>query len=242
MPDDKVKIPHGKFKGEYPKDTIMGLIAAAKKYELDPNTVLAVALQESNFGTTREDFGVAQNPVYEDKIKNYYDSLNDISSKLYNRSNIDFSPFKTEYENAWENRNKDLESANKIQDLHSINNDEESLSLLKSMWETQSNINNTHKEYYNWVDKTPREERLAQVLKQKFDYAKRLGYKDEVNQIQAFNGLGVLQSQELPQYGIKGNIDMRKTPVYGNRVKELRENVIKINPQIQKMINEYGSN
>ena len=35
--------------------------------------------------------------------------------------------------------------------------------------------------------------------------------------------------------------DKVKIP-HGNRVKELRENVIKINPQIQKMINQYGSN
>jgi len=245
MPDNKVKIPHGRFKGEYPSESIMGIIKYANQYGFDVNTALAVALQEGNFGLTRPDYGVAQNPYYEDKIQNYANTLNSTSDKLYKRTNIDFSPFKVEYENAWENRNKDLESANKIQDLHTINDDKESLSLLKTMWDAQEGINKTHKEYYNWVDKTPPEERLVQVLKQKFDYAKKLGYKDEVNQIQAFNGLGVLTTERAGSninYGIKGDIDMRKTPVYGNRIKELRENVIKINPQIQKMINEYGSN
>jgi hypothetical protein len=241
MPDDKVKIPHGRFKGEYSKDSIMALIAAAKKESLDPNTLLAVALQESNFGTTRNDYGVAQNPIYDDKIGNFTDELNAIWEKLYKRTGKEFLMSKESYERAWENRNKDSQSANYIQDLHSINNDEESLSLLNSMWKAESNLDASYQEYIDWTDRTPREERLAQVLKQKIEYAKKLGYKDEAKQIQAFNGLGVLQGREVSHYGIKGNIDMRDTPVYGNRIKELRENVIKINPQIQKLVNGNGS-
>jgi hypothetical protein len=60
----------------------------------------------------------------------------------------------------------------------------------------------------------------------------------EALKIQAFNGLGILKP--LPgstsMYGIPLPIDTRKNPVYGKRVIDLRENVIKPNKDIQALI------
>lgn len=75
---------------------------------------------------------------------------------------------------------------------------------------------------------------LAKALKDKLEYAKRLGYdkKGLDYMLQAYNGYGK----------IDGN-DMSKNPTYGKVIVSLLEN-LKKNPGIQKMIEEtpaYGS-
>jgi hypothetical protein len=85
-------------------------------------------------------------------------------------------------------------------------------------------------------------------LKDKLSYAQRLGKKDEASKLQAFNGYGKLfRDTEMPEdggdtnqwYGIdvtKQPLDMNKNPAYGKRIIDLRENVIKKNPEIQKIV------
>jgi hypothetical protein len=82
-------------------------------------------------------------------------------------------------------------------------------------------------------------------LKDKLDYARRLGKTDEASQIQAFNGYGKVGSHtegnQKMMYGIdvsKAPIDMNKTPVYGKRVLDIRENILKKNPEIAKLVAE----
>ena len=85
-------------------------------------------------------------------------------------------------------------------------------------------------------------------LKEKQAYAKQLGKRGEADTIQAWNGYGKVggdwsvskSSPNAKMYGIptaNGPIDMNTNPVYGNRILDIRENVIKKNPQIQKLIN-----
>lgn len=108
-----------------------------------------------------------------------------------------------------------------------------------------------------WVDNpfhlsTPKTENTVresmQFLKDKFIYAKRLGKKTEPEILQAWNGYGKITPKSEYggnwYYGVdvsKNPIDMNKTPVYGNRIIDLRENVIKKNPQIIKMVQEFGN-
>lgn len=82
-------------------------------------------------------------------------------------------------------------------------------------------------------------------LKDKLDYARRLGKTDEASQIQAFNGYGKVGSntegKQKMMYGIdvsKAPIDMNKTPLYGKRIIDIRENILKKNPQIAKLVSE----
>lgn len=80
-------------------------------------------------------------------------------------------------------------------------------------------------------------------LKEKFDYGKKLGKKSEADIIQAFNGYGKVgkntEGQQSKMYGIDVTnepIDMNKNPVYGKRVIDLRDNVLKQNPAIVKLV------
>ena len=82
-------------------------------------------------------------------------------------------------------------------------------------------------------------------LKDKLDYARRLGKTDEASQIQAFNGYGKVGSHtegtQKKLYGIdvsKTPIDMNKTPLYGRRVLDIRDNILKKNPEIAKLVAE----
>lgn len=82
-------------------------------------------------------------------------------------------------------------------------------------------------------------------LKDKLDYARRLGKTDEASQIQAFNGYGKVGShtegKQKMMYGVdvsKNPIDMNKTPLYGRRVLDIRENILKKNPEIVKLVSE----
>jgi len=82
-------------------------------------------------------------------------------------------------------------------------------------------------------------------LKEKQDYAKRLGKKDEASIIQARNGYGKISAKNGGDkiYGINlatlpnKTLDMSANPVYGKRVLDIRENIIKKNPQLVQLIN-----
>ena len=58
MTKDKIKVKHKRFGGDYPREIIEKLVSAAKKYEINPYAVLAIAMQESNMGKTRPNYGV----------------------------------------------------------------------------------------------------------------------------------------------------------------------------------------
>lgn len=74
------------------------------------------------------------------------------------------------------------------------------------------------------------------TIKKQFDYAKKLGKTNEADVIQSFNGYGKVKDM----YGIPGENDMSKNPLYGKRVIDFRENIIKKNPEIIDMLNTYS--
>lgn len=88
---------------------------------------------------------------------------------------------------------------------------------------------------------------MASFLKEKMEEGKKMGFTDEAHWIQNYNGLGKLKSTTMmgkPQptkyYGIEvtpdNPLDMRKNPLYGKTIIDLRENVIKQNKDIQSLI------
>jgi hypothetical protein len=100
-------------------------------------------------------------------------------------------------------------------------------------------MGSTDEDYEN-VDKQATT--LVKALKDKFKYADQLGIQDPATRLQTYNGLGKLKNRGK-MYGIDTNtnpIDMRKTPLYGNKVMDLRDNVLKKNKQIMQWIQEVG--
>lgn len=82
-------------------------------------------------------------------------------------------------------------------------------------------------------------------LKQKMEYGKKLGKKSEAEIIQAWNGYGKITPKSEyggnMYYGVdvsKNPIDMNKTPVYGNRILDIRDNVLKKNKEIQDLVSK----
>jgi hypothetical protein len=81
-----------------------------------------------------------------------------------------------------------------------------------------------------------------QKMAEKVKLAKRLGKKSDEEIIQAWNGYGNLRPNtegiKNTAYGLELPINMNENPVYGRRVVNLRDSVIKTNPQIRKLIEE----
>jgi hypothetical protein len=84
--------------------------------------------------------------------------------------------------------------------------------------------------------------------KEKEKEAKKAGVKDEAKIIQYYNGLGVVRpSTESGYHGFnmksvygvpipKGGISMKKNPLYGKQIIDLRDNVLKENEEIVKLV------
>lgn len=71
------------------------------------------------------------------------------------------------------------------------------------------------------------------LFKNKSAIAQKMGKKDEASVIQGWNGYGKIPAGS---YGSNSEIDMNSNPVYGKRIIDLRDNVIKTNPEIVKMV------
>jgi hypothetical protein len=93
------------------------------------------------------------------------------------------------------------------------------------------------------------ERSLVSTLKDKMDYAKKLGYKDTKHLIQAYNGLGTITPETEKKYhgfkmksiyGVpipKEGINMSKTPLYGEKIQNIVDSVLKQNPNIVNIVN-----
>jgi hypothetical protein len=146
--------------GKYNKTVVDKIVKKAKSAGVDPATMLAIALQETNFGKSDSNLG-----------------------HLLNKSN---------------NSNP-----------------------------------------YSYID----------FYKDKLDEAKKAKINDELLQIQYYNGLGTITPKTEKKYhgfemqkiyGVPipaGGINMRKNPLYGKQIKDLRDNVILQNAYIKGLLN-----
>lgn len=206
--------PRKRLHSKIPKDRLRNLIKEAINEGIDPNVLLAVGMKESNLGSRREGYyGVNGYPAYTDTIGKQ------ISQK---RKEI-FDKYGFTIMNDLEKYNyPDIIKAEKKFGVDAVKKDIEEFLDLREKESTWS------KEISSWSD----EKLFAKTLKYKMDYAKRLGYNDELFQIQAYNGLG---------YNDDYGVDMKKNPIYGKQIQDLKENVIKKNPEIQDFIKSIGS-
>lgn len=75
-------------------------------------------------------------------------------------------------------------------------------------------------------------------MKEKFDLGKKLGKKTEEEIIQAYNGYGTLKDQGV-MYGIDTSanpINMKENPLYGKRIINLRDSVLRKDPDFVKRV------
>jgi hypothetical protein len=120
-----------------------------------------------------------------------------------------------------------------------------SVGLLESrMGTTDPNVGHIMVDPYS--DYMPSAEDMVLMIKQKQEYAKKLGYTDPLLQLQAYNGLGVLSNKkgEIGKYayGIpipKEGIDLRQNPLYGKKAKNVRDSVIMQSPDLIRLMDYY---
>lgn len=90
-------------------------------------------------------------------------------------------------------------------------------------------------------------------LKEKINYGKKLGKKTEEEILQSYNGYGKIKPYrrtangpllDRKMYGIDvtNGLDMSKNPVYGKRIIDLRDNVLKTHPEIVKLVDSEQGN
>jgi LysM repeat protein len=94
---------------------------------------------------------------------------------------------------------------------------------------------------------------FARSYKTKMNYADKLGIKDPALRIQVYNGLGkVVPETEQDYHGFKmqsiygvpipkGGIDMKKNPLYGKRIMDIRDNILSRDTALLNYIKEYSS-
>lgn len=104
---------------------------------------------------------------------------------------------------------------------------------------------------YSNEDYIPGVDEMVSFIKEKENYAKKLGYKDKEHFIQAYNGLGkVFPETEQDYHGFKmksiygvpvpkEGIDLAKNPLYGKRIINIADSVLKQNPQIVRRVEYY---
>lgn len=86
------------------------------------------------------------------------------------------------------------------------------------------------------------------TMQDKNKIADKLGKKTDEEVIQAWNGYGKISSTSFggtvkKVYGVDVSskpIDMAKDPVYGRRVVDIRDNILKNNPDIVKLVDEIS--
>lgn len=90
-----------------------------------------------------------------------------------------------------------------------------------------------------WMQSNPQANSIDAFMtlyKDKVARAQRIGKKDEASVVQGWNGYGKIPAGS---YGMDSEIDMNQNPIYGKRIIDLRDNVIKKNPDIVKMVQQY---
>lgn len=192
--------------GNYNTDRISHIIESAKRYNVDPYTLLAMDLQETGLGQgkriLRDRKGIPEDSNIPVDVGHLLDSGRGFSipSKISS----------------------------------------------KFLYKDALDIGYTTPE----INKIVSSDDFTRAYITKINNAKRQGLTDEADQIQNYNGRGkVFPSTEAGYHGFnmkniygvpvpQEGINMKQNPLYGKRILDLRDNVIKGNPQIADLVNE----
>jgi peptidoglycan hydrolase-like protein with peptidoglycan-binding domain len=123
------------------------------------------------------------------------------------------------------------------------------MDLQETRWgETDDHMG--HVLYGNNSTISPAENFINAYLRSK-ETANRLKLSDEYTRLQVYNGLGkVTPNTEKDYHGFRmkkiygvpvpeSGIDMKKNPLYGKQIVDIRDNVLKQNPEFLKLVDEY---
>jgi len=240
----KVLRPTQRHSRDVDKEFIQEIITKSLDAGLDPYTSLAQAMQESGFDNDFT-FMVNDLPSYLVKEKQ---KLTQPIINLYTPILKKFTKDKKLQENTMNavvseylNNNYEEDSGRQsifynligINDAESMDNRKKVLQYVKQNREKLTDIND---KIIKFETNSPID-KYIEFFKDKMAYADRLGVKDEARRLQLYQGNGKVKNQ----YGLNGITDLSKYPAYGIRVQDIRENIIKKNEIINKMINDYNS-
>ncbi len=229
-----------KMNAEVSPDLVKNIIGAANRNGIDPATMISIGLQETNYKPE-----YINNPF---RLKNGVDNvIYDLSPTAKKRAQI-----RSQLPPEIQNLVSGVASRHTFDPSTPAYNESLTNDLIQFQ-QTNPKFNKILKKYFDLEDQATTEiqdlisthdnnpaEFAAKVLKMKMDYANRLGMnQDEAQQLQAWNGYGKIGEGIKKGYGMDtSNLDTKTNPVYGKRIIDLRENVIKKNPEIMRMILE----
>lgn len=196
-------------RGSYPKENIDNIIDSSKRYGMDTNTLLAMSMAESGIGTSKK-ATIGEVGMTDKQLT--------VPSKLvdFNQMGDVVAPA---YEKDYSNVDPGTQMLARILDKTETNN---------SDWVKQP----VHSEEYN---KQLPVDRFTRAFATKMKDADRLGITNEANRLQIYNGDWLKGNA----YGVnvpKGGMSLKKNPLYGKNVIDLRDNVLKQNSGLQQYI------
>lgn len=214
-----------------PEDRLKALISYAIEEGIDPNTALAVAMKESNIGNTRSDYGVNYYPPRTEVYNRLIEVEHEMLTKYGKRLPViprDFDSLPIDEDNRveghkWKGTKDEIYA--EIIDMEKKYGADTIKKQYERYWDAKEKLEAFNSELNSWSA----EKLFVKTLKHNLDYGKQLGYKDELMQIQAFNGYG---------YNEAYKVNMKENPVYAKEILNLRENVIKKDPNVRKYIKE----
>lgn len=196
------------------KETVKQIILGAKKRGLDPNIALAIAMQETNFGDS--------------KAKIYYGDKDDQKTNIFQVDEIQKKANPNEDKEDWE---------------IGLDIIKEKLKLGKKLGKKdEASIIQAYNGYGKIGGKVDTNALNKYLDKHKADNSKKTEdeyesfYKDAESKFKTLPNIlyGIYATQEKP-------IDMNTNPIYGKRIINIRDSILKTNPDIQKMVRDiYG--
>lgn len=197
------------------KELLFQIIKGAKERNIDPYTALAISMQETNFGNS--------------KAKIFYGNKDDQKTNVFQVDNIQSHGIGTDKED-WEIGLDVMAEKFKLAKKIGKTKDADVIQSYNGYGKIGGELDvdgfNKHMDAFY---KSPQAQNMEDWQLENYHNAKKREFSTLPNNI-----YGIVATNKKP-------IDMNKTPIYGERVVNVRDSILKTNPEIQQMVKEvYG--
>ena len=228
------------FTNNYNKRLIEHIVVSAKKHGVDPFTAIAIGVQESGLGET----GDRMNPFHAWSVRhtksNIFEDPKYMSlSNERNRIGLELNKIEKAASHAF------LATQGKVKIDPFNTGSQAKLDLINAKfdevsdaWDKASKRMDERRQEFAQMHYGDVTDQAVGIMKEQFQYGRNVFGNDAEEElvIQGYNGYGWLP-EGRQFYGANKRLHGAKDRPYGKRIINLRENMIKPNPEIQKIVN-----